>query len=164
VLELWLGTRGVFLELIPQTQSSNLRAWVFWSTKRVIVLIGSCPIFVQINSCSIDGQKRPNPVTITVGGSQSIKRPWRVFCNQTNSETNERKTTTRPDCWVLRDWFGAHHPFRENFDTLCSLVPSSIDKKKNHTVYQARLFNAECQHSFLEIHNFLCLISRFFVV
>ena len=159
-----LETRGVFLELIPQTQNSNLRACVFLSTKRVIVLIGtekSCHVFVQINSYSIDGQKRPNPATL--GGCQPIKRPWRVFCTQTNTETNERKTTTRPVCWVLRNWFGAHHPFRENFNTLCSLVPSSIDKCFFRTVYGARLHNAKCQHNFSEIHNLLCLISIFFV-
>jgi len=80
-----------------------------------------------------------------------------------NTETNERKTTTRPVCWVLRNWFGAHHPFRENFNTLCSLVPSSIDKCFFRTVYGARLHNAKCQHNFSEIHNLLCLISIFFV-
>jgi len=47
---------------VPQTHSSNLRVWVFLSTKRVIGLIGTekcCPMFVEINSNSIDGQTRP---------------------------------------------------------------------------------------------------------
>jgi len=48
-----------FPRLNPQTQGSNLRVWVFkfLSTKRVVGLIGtekSCPLFVEINTKSID--------------------------------------------------------------------------------------------------------------
>ena len=51
-----------FSRVNPRTQSSNLNACVFSSTKRVIGLIGtekSCPMFLETNSNSIDGQTRP---------------------------------------------------------------------------------------------------------
>jgi len=70
-----------FPRVNPRTQSSNLRVWVFLSTKRVVGLIGiekSCPMFIETISKSID---RHDPEIIP-----SFSRPFLISTGGTRNQ------------------------------------------------------------------------------